>query len=189
MQPELSERVATVLELGSRDICLACVKIGIVSHWKVAVISYSNSSMQPELSERAASVADSGSTVVLYFRSFPLCMHSICVENFQTNTHIGLLPWLIALFERIIETLQKLTMSTKLLILVNFQGISHSLAAAPKMSKAWKPLCCCASSVRLLASGKTVYSWLMDRSCGSMNGCVCWRHQELFVLISAQALR
>ena len=87
MQPELSERVATVLELGSRDICLACVKIGIVSHWKVAVISYSNSSMQPELSERAASVADSGSTVVLYFRSFRLCMHSICGKLPDEHTH------------------------------------------------------------------------------------------------------
>ena len=90
------------------------------------------------------------------------CTVPVWKTSRRTHTHIGLLPWLIALLEKIIETLQKLTMSTKLLILVNFQGISHSLAAAPKMSKAWKRLCCCASSVRLLASGKTVYSLFAD---------------------------
>ena len=67
------------------------VKIGILSHWKVAGISESNSGMQPELSERAASVAD------LDFRSFHLCMRRTCAENVQTYTHIGLLPRLIAL--------------------------------------------------------------------------------------------
>ena len=187
------------------------MKRGIVSHWKVALIPYSSGSMQPELSERAARLLRSQvPRLFSCFRSFHQCIQSTCVENCETVTTSSCISYARKVLQSKLMTVlhimsdrtrthtHRAAAMIEYLIRKDFwntteiadvQGIHHFLAVAPKTSKAWKRLSWHDSSVRLLPSGKTVYSWLMDRSCGSMNSCICWRHQELFVLIPSQALR
>ena len=63
---------------------------------------------------------------------------------------------------------------------MNVQGISHSGAAAPKISKAWKRLWCFASSVRLLASGKN--------GAQLAHGSWLWQHEHLQLLKASRAI-
>ena len=190
MQPELSERVATVLELGSRDICLACVKIGIVSHWKVAVISYSNSSMQPELSERAASVADSGSTVVFFSDRFTYaCTVPVWKTSRRTHTHthraaamIDCLTWKDYWNTTETDDVNKATDSCQ------FPRHKPLFGCGSKDVKGLETfvlLCFFCAPVGFRKNG---VQFVRRSESYCVSSCICWRHQELFVLIPAQAL-
>ena len=129
-------------------------------------------------------------THVFFFRSFHLCMHSTCVENFQTHTHthraaamIDCLTWKDYWNTTETDDVNKAPDSCQ------FPGHKPLFGCGSKDVKGLETfvlLCFFCAPVGFRKNG-VQFVHRSESYC--VSSCICWRHQELFVLIPAQALR